>query len=311
MSRRGWKNSRGYERTLTLRSIARLMTVRIRAYIIGLGLSDKEAEQLHSRYYTEYGLAIRGLVMHHKIDALDYDAKCDATLPLEDVLRPDKAVQDMLGDLDRTKCRVWALTNAYKTHAMRVLKLLELDQYIEGVIYCDYSQERFACKPEREFYDAALEVVGLRDASRCFFVDDSALNIRAARGLGWGNCVLFSEEGQGKQGSQEKREETSSFDSSVLVPASHTSAKSAFDREKVQQEFRRLPQQQRIELLHIILDACLPGDIVSMTKTLEKHLRLTKDMISSLPDAVCQRIFEKLEVKEVRIRVGGRARMAC
>jgi pyrimidine and pyridine-specific 5'-nucleotidase len=91
------------------------MTQRIREYIIGLGLEQSEAERLHHKYYKEYGLAIRGLVMHHKIDALDYDSKCDATLPLEDVLKPDEQVKRMLKDLDRSKCRVWALTNAYKT----------------------------------------------------------------------------------------------------------------------------------------------------------------------------------------------------
>jgi pyrimidine and pyridine-specific 5'-nucleotidase len=72
-----------------------------------------------------------------------------------------------------------------------VLKLLELYEYIEGVIYCDYSQEGFACKPEREFYDAALDIVGLTDPGRCYFIDDSKLNITAARKLGWGHCVLF------------------------------------------------------------------------------------------------------------------------
>lgn len=95
--------------------ISEMMTERIREYIIGLGLGEEEAERLHQKYYKEYGLAIRGLVMHHKIDALDYDSKCDATLPLEIVLKPNQNHKEMLKNLDRSKCRVWALTNAYKT----------------------------------------------------------------------------------------------------------------------------------------------------------------------------------------------------
>jgi pyrimidine and pyridine-specific 5'-nucleotidase len=95
--------------------IHKLMTQRIRAYIIGLGLGEEEAERLHQKYYREYGLAIRGLVMHQQIDALDYDSKCDATLPLETVLSPNPEHKAMLQCLDRSKCRVWALTNAYKT----------------------------------------------------------------------------------------------------------------------------------------------------------------------------------------------------
>lgn len=283
--------------------IARHMTSRIRNYIIGLGMGEEEADRLHRKYYKEYGLAIRGLVMHHKIDALEYDAKCDATLPLEELLRPDGEVKEMLRSLDRSKCRVWALTNAYKTHAMRVLKLLELDQFIEGVIYCDYAQEKFACKPEVEFYDAALEIVGLKDASRCYFVDDSSLNIQAAKKLGWAKCVLFDEtesrslaNGSGISVTSASTT-TSTFDPALLIP--HSSAKSSFDVTEIQAEFRRLPQSQRVEMLQILLEACQPEDLMLMSKTLEKHLRLTRDMISNLPDDVLLRVFEKLSVKDL------------
>jgi len=47
-------------------------------YFEKLGLGQDEAAELHHRYYTEYGLAIRGLVRHHKVDPLDYDKHCDA-----------------------------------------------------------------------------------------------------------------------------------------------------------------------------------------------------------------------------------------
>ena len=65
------------------------MVERIHNYFRSLGLDDEEAESLHMRYYKEYGLAIRGLVQHHAIDPLDYDQKCDASLPLEEILRAE------------------------------------------------------------------------------------------------------------------------------------------------------------------------------------------------------------------------------
>ena len=37
------------------------------AYFVGLGLPDDEASVLHLQYYSQYGLAIRGLVRHHQI----------------------------------------------------------------------------------------------------------------------------------------------------------------------------------------------------------------------------------------------------
>lgn len=96
------------------------MGERISAYFLSLGLEKEKARELHKRYYTEYGLAIRGLVKHHDIDPLDYDSKCDASLPLDKILRPDPEIKQLLADLDRTKCRVFALTNAYK-HVSRAM----------------------------------------------------------------------------------------------------------------------------------------------------------------------------------------------
>ena len=37
------------------------------AYFISLGLSNEEASELHQRYYTQYGLALRGLRRHHGV----------------------------------------------------------------------------------------------------------------------------------------------------------------------------------------------------------------------------------------------------
>jgi pyrimidine and pyridine-specific 5'-nucleotidase len=32
-----------------------------------LGLSNEEASELHHKYYTTYGLALRGLIRHHDV----------------------------------------------------------------------------------------------------------------------------------------------------------------------------------------------------------------------------------------------------
>ncbi|WFD04473.1 hypothetical protein MOBT1_003183 [Malassezia obtusa] len=173
--------------------IPELMADRIRDYFRGLGLSEKDAEELHTHYYKEYGLAIRGLVKHHTIDPMDYDEKCDGSLPLEQVLRPDAALRALLERIDRRRMRVYALTNAYKTHAQRVLKLLELDTLVQGVVYCDYNLQDFSCKPEATFYRAAEAAVHTPPGMPTYFVDDSMSNILAARALGWEWCVFFDE----------------------------------------------------------------------------------------------------------------------
>ncbi|ETS61838.1 hypothetical protein PaG_03942 [Moesziomyces aphidis] len=298
------------DNTLYKRStrIAELMAERIRAYFHGMGLSQEEARSLHSTYYKTYGLAIRGLVKHHQIDPLDYDRKCDASLPLEDILRPDAQIKQLLSDLDRTRVRVFALTNAYKYHADRVLRLLDLEDQVEGIVYCDYATPDFACKPELDYYRAALLVVGASPNTRNYFVDDSSLNVVAAKELGWHSCIYFREEDDplpppaAVNGAD--KEAASSFDATALVPRKHTTASdatatSAFDEEAIRREFQKLPSHLRIQLLGIILDACLPGDIATMSKTLEKHLRMTRDVVSGLPDTVALKIFEKLPIQDL------------
>ncbi|KAI0732964.1 pyrimidine 5-nucleotidase [Fomitopsis betulina] len=175
--------------------ISRAMGERIHAYFLSLGFPEEEASELHHKYYTQYGLALRGLVRHHQIDALDFDRKCDGSLPLEDILKPDLKLQKLLEDIDRSKTRVWGLTNAYQSHAKRVLRILGVEDQVEGVIFCDYANPKFACKPEPEYFCNALQKANIQDPSRCCFVDDSRNNVLAAKQLGWGRCVHFCERG--------------------------------------------------------------------------------------------------------------------
>ncbi|SJX63762.1 related to pyrimidine 5-nucleotidase [Sporisorium reilianum f. sp. reilianum] len=302
------------DNTLYKRStkIADLMAERIRAYFHGMGLSEQEAKALHTTYYKTYGLAIRGLVKHHQIDPLDYDRKCDASLPLEDILQPDHQIKQLLTDIDRTRVRVFALTNAYRYHADRVLRLLDLADQVEGIVYCDYAVPDFACKPELDYYRAALLVVEATPETRNYFVDDSSLNIVAAKELGWHSCIYFREEDDDEPlppqppPSDADQKTAASFDITALKPKSTTTTQSSslvggsgFDEQAIRSEFQKLPAHLRIQLLGIILNACLPGDIAAMSKTLEKHLRLTRDVVSGLPDTVALRIFEKLPIQDL------------
>ncbi|TDL29549.1 pyrimidine 5-nucleotidase [Rickenella mellea] len=173
--------------------IADAMGQRIHAYFVSLGLRDEEASELHSKYYTQYGLALRGLVRHHEIDALDFDRRCDGSLPLEDMIKPDPSIRQLLEDIDTSKARIWGLTNAYHTHARRVLHILQLEDLFEGLVYCNYADPNFTCKPEPEFFTTALTKAGVADPSKCLFVDDSRNNVQAARRLDWGSCVHFCE----------------------------------------------------------------------------------------------------------------------
>ncbi|CAJ0545254.1 Ff.00g087270.m01.CDS01 [Fusarium sp. VM40] len=171
------------------------MSARIDDYFkTHLGLLPDDAERLHKDYSQQYGQAIEGLVRHHQIDALDYNAKVDDAVPLDGLIKPNPKLRKLLEDIDRSKVRLWLLTNAYINHGKRVVRLLGVDDLFEGLTYCDYSQVPFVCKPHKDMFLKAMKEAGVSAASKCFFVDDSHKNCAGAKDAGW-NAVHFVEEG--------------------------------------------------------------------------------------------------------------------
>lgn len=169
-----------------------MMQVLIDKYFVEhLSLSENDARMLHKKYYTEYGLAIEGLVKHHKVDALEYNRKVDDALPLDEIITSDPKLRRLLEDFDRSKVRLWLFTNAHVTHGERVVKLLGIDDLFEGITYCDYAQPTLICKPHGAMFDKAELEAGVTSAEECFFVDDSESNCRAARSKGWTTAHLL------------------------------------------------------------------------------------------------------------------------
>lgn len=148
-----------------------MMAQRIDKYFANhLNLPIQEASRLHREYYVNYGHSIEGLVRHHQIDPLDYNAKVDDDLPLEGVIMPDPDLRQLLLDIDRSHVTVWLLTNAYVTHARRVVKLLGVDDLFDGLTYCDYLDMPLICKPSAAMYKKAMQDAGVDNVSQCLFV---------------------------------------------------------------------------------------------------------------------------------------------
>ncbi|KAJ2610445.1 suppressor of deletion of TFIIS [Coemansia sp. RSA 1365] len=162
--------------------IMHLMKERIYAFGRESGLDEASVVNTCETYLRDYGLSVRGLIMHHKIDPAEFNAKVDGSIPLEDFIKPDAELRTMLQTI---KVRRWAFTNAGKDHAYRVLKCLAVGDLFEGVTYCDYMEPDFPCKPERAAYYRAMKDAGVSDAQKCYFADDSTKNVETARQIGW------------------------------------------------------------------------------------------------------------------------------
>ena len=156
------------------------MTELIDQYFIKhLELTRDDAYKLHQEYYKSYGLAIEGLVRHHKIDPLEYNRQVDDAIPLESIIFPDADLRKLLLDIDKSKVKLWLFTNAYVTHGQRVVRLLGVDDLFEGLTFCDYAQETMICKPHPEMFAKAMKEAGVKEFKDCYFVGK-----RSFEGLG-------------------------------------------------------------------------------------------------------------------------------
>lgn len=139
-------------------------------FVRTLSLTQSDAYDLHQNYYKTYGLAIEGLVRHHKIDPLEYNRQVDDALPLESIIFPNPKLRSLLQDIDTTKVKLWLFTNAYVTHGKRVVKLLGIDDLFEGMTFCDYAAEKLICKPHEESFAKAMKEAGITENKDCYFV---------------------------------------------------------------------------------------------------------------------------------------------
>lgn len=159
-----------------------------------LHLTKEDAYRLNREYYKTYGLAVEGLVRHHKIDPMDFNKKVDDALPLESILSPNPKLQRLLGDFDKKKVKLWLFTNAYVNHAKRVTRILEVDSFFDGLTFCDYSELKLVCKPDIKSFEKAMSEAGISKFEDCYFVDDSELNCKRAEELGWTAIHLKEDE---------------------------------------------------------------------------------------------------------------------
>lgn len=158
--------------------LMRAVGQRMVGYIVQrLNLPHDDAEQLKLRYYHQYGTTMRGLILHHGIDAEDYLAFVH-DVPLERFLQPNPSLDAMLA---RIHIRKAVFTNADSGHARRVLDILGVRHHFEQII--DVRHFDFNSKPHPSAYQRALDILDTRPDA-CVMVDDSPENLAPAKAMG-------------------------------------------------------------------------------------------------------------------------------
>jgi putative hydrolase of the HAD superfamily len=149
-----------------------------------LGLPREQIPELRRMYFQTYGTTLRGLQIHHQVDADDY-LEYVHDLPLHEYLQPAPGLRATLLSLPQSR---WIFTNADADHARRVLAVLDLADCFTGII--DVRAIAFACKPEPVAYQRALALAGNPQPAGCVFFDDSSSNLAAAAELGFKTVLV-------------------------------------------------------------------------------------------------------------------------
>jgi putative hydrolase of the HAD superfamily len=152
-----------------------------------LNIPAGEMHALRRKYFEQYGTTLRGLQANYNIDVPEFLAYVH-DLPLREYIQPDPALHAVLRDLPVKKL---IFTNADIHHARRVLQVLELEQFFEGIV--DVVALEPFCKPMSESFGIALAAAGETDPSRCVMIDDLPRTTRAAREMGLFS-ILFGQQ---------------------------------------------------------------------------------------------------------------------
>ena len=153
------------------------------AYMIThLGMDHAEAAHLRQHYWSHYGATLLGLVRHHGVKASHFLEETHRHPGLEERLRT--SAQDRAA-VKRLRGRKFILTNAPRAYTERVLGVLGIARWFDGVIAIEDMHMFGQLRPKPDARMLRRLVARLRvPASRCVLVEDTLVHQKAARRVG-------------------------------------------------------------------------------------------------------------------------------
>jgi putative hydrolase of the HAD superfamily len=147
-----------------------------------LRVTTQEADHLRRHYWQRYGATLLGLMRHHGVKPAHFLHHTHLLPGLED--RVHGHAHD-LAALKRLPGRKLILTNAPASYTQRVLRVLGLSQFFDGVIAIDQMRVcgHLRPKPDARLFRHLLARLGVA-ASRCVLVEDTLAHQKSARRVG-------------------------------------------------------------------------------------------------------------------------------
>ncbi|GJU31130.1 suppressor of disruption of TFIIS-like protein isoform X2 [Tanacetum coccineum] len=164
------------------------------------GFEPRKASALRVQLFKTYGSTLAGLrALGYNVDADDYHSIVHGRLPYH-LIKPDPQLRNLLLTISQPKI---IFTNSDRTHAMKALNLLGIQDCFEQIICFETmnpnlfnsksssSPQEFpvVLKPSLEAINIAIDVVEV-DPSRTLFLDDNARNIAAGKAVGFRTVLV-------------------------------------------------------------------------------------------------------------------------
>jgi putative hydrolase of the HAD superfamily len=158
--------------------IFEMVVERIRNYMEErMGFEKKLARTLREEYIRNYGSTLRGLMIHHAVDARDYlDYVHD--VGVEKKLSPNTELADLLQSIP---CEKAIFTSSHRPHAEKVLRCLGVEAFFPRIFDIVYTHH--IPKPNIEPYRQILDSLCV-EGRHCMMVEDLAANLMPAKELG-------------------------------------------------------------------------------------------------------------------------------
>ena len=147
-----------------------------------LQMPGHEANALRAHYLRRYGATLLGLVRHHGIRASHFLHHTHLLPGLED--RVHSHPHD-LAALRQLKGRKFILTNAPRAYTERVLGVLGIARWFDGVIAIEDMHMFGQLRPKPDARMLRRLVAQLRvPATRCVLIEDTLVHQKSARSVG-------------------------------------------------------------------------------------------------------------------------------
>jgi len=154
------------------------------AYVSALlGLSRDDARALQKQYYYDHGTTLKGLMIHHDIDPLDFLEKAHAID--YGVLSPDLSLGEAIRALPGRK---FIFTNGSVKHAEMAAKALGILDHFDDVF--DIVAAEYMPKPAGATYDKFMALHRIETQQAVMF-EDLPRNLLVPKALGMKTVLLI------------------------------------------------------------------------------------------------------------------------